>query len=235
MNTLAALSPLDFLALAVFAAAWLGYPLMVRIVGPHAINAGLHDIRVRWMREMALRDNRIVDASLIGHVVHSASFFASTSLIAIGALIGVLTGLDRLQPAIETLGKATPRALIELGILLPLVVLVHGLFQLTWALRQMNYVVALVGATPRVGDSARDAALAEATGSVLSSAIATFNAGIRSYYFALVALSWLVSPLALIAAAVALAALLLHRQRFSTVSAQMRHARALLLQMPDRK
>jgi uncharacterized membrane protein len=180
---------------------------------------------------MAVRDNRIVDSSLIGHVIHSASFFASTSLLAIGALIGVITGLDRLQPAIEGLGASTPHALLEIRILLPLAVLVHGLFQLTWALRQLNYTVALIGATPPMPkDSPLASELAEVTGDVLSSALTTFNVGIRSYYFALVALSWLVSPAALILAAVVLTILLLYRQGGSSVSTQMRRARALMLQ-----
>lgn len=234
MSALLSLSGLDAVALAVFVAVWLGYPVFVRVLGPGAINAGLHDIRVLWMRAMAGRDNRIVDSSLIGHVIHSASFFASTSLLAIGALIGILTGLDRLVPAIATLGAATSRDLLEVRILLPLAVLVQGLFQLTWALRQMNYIVALIGATPARVDPAIAEALAEETGSVLSSALTTFNAGIRSYYFALVALVWLVSPFALMAGALGLAYVLLHRQGWSGVSARMRRARALVMRAHGR-
>jgi uncharacterized membrane protein len=235
MSAIASIPLFDDIALAIFLAAWLGYPLFIRLLGPGAINAGLHDIRVLWMRSMAARDNRIVDSSLIGHVVHSASFFASTSLIAIGALIGVLTGLDRLQPAIEGLGANTPRALLEFRILLPLAVLVQGLFHLTWALRQLNYSVALIGATPPMqAGSALAGELAEVIGDVLSSALTTFNAGIRSYYFALVALAWLISPAALIFAACALTVLLLHRQGRSSVSVQMRRARALMLRAHGR-
>jgi len=67
---------------------WLAYGPAVRWFGGGAINTGLHNVRVLWMRSMLMRDNRIADSSLIGHVIHSASFFASTSLIAIGALLG---------------------------------------------------------------------------------------------------------------------------------------------------
>ncbi len=221
----------DLAALTVFLAAWLGYPVAIRLLGPGAINAGLHDVRVLWMRSMSLRDNRIFDSSLIGLVVHSTSFFASTSLIAIGALIGVLTGLDRLLPAFEGVGVAMPRGLLELKILLPLLVLVQGLFKLTWALRQLNYTVALLGAYPpmRLETGLRDRLTAE-IGGVLSSAVATFNAGIRSYYFALVALAWLAGPWALGIAACALTLLLLHRQSRSGVSARFARARALMIQ-----
>ena len=63
---------------------------VVRLLGPGAINAGLGEVRGRWMRAMVARDNRIVDSALIGHVMHSASFFASTSLLAVGALVATL-------------------------------------------------------------------------------------------------------------------------------------------------
>ena len=98
----------DLAALAIFTALWLGYGPAVRGIGRGTINTGLHSIRVLWMRAMLRRDNRIVVSALIGHVVHSASFFASTSLIAIGALLGVLTGIDRLQPALEGLSVSVP-------------------------------------------------------------------------------------------------------------------------------
>ncbi len=223
--------PGDLAALLLFCVLWLGYGPAVRWFGGGAINTGLHGVRVLWMRSMLMRDNRIADSSLIGHVIHSASFFASTSLIAIGALLGVLTGLDRLQPAIDGLALAAPvsRALLELKVLLPLAVLVHGLFKLTWALRQLNYTVALMGAMPPAPvPAAQLAPLAGGIGGVLSSALATFNAGIRSYYFALAGLSWLAGPWTLAGAGVLLIAILWHRQFASGVSRQFAAAKALV-------
>ena len=96
----------DWAALALFCALWLGYGPIVRLLGPQAVNAGLGPVRAWWMRSMVARDNRIVDSALIGHVMHSASFFASTSLLAVGALLGLLTGLDRLEPALSAFGGA---------------------------------------------------------------------------------------------------------------------------------
>jgi uncharacterized membrane protein len=106
-------------------------------------------------------------------------------------------------------------------------VLVHGLFKLTWSLRQLNYTVALIGAAPpTVPSGARRDAMAAAIGGVLTSASLTFNDGIRSYYFAVVGLSWLAGPWWLIAGALWLVAVLLHRQIGSKVSRQFRLARA---------
>ncbi len=222
---------IDLLTLLLFCTLWLGYGPVARWIGRGSINTGLHSVRVLWMRAMLRRDNRIVDSALIGHVVHSASFFASTSLIAIGALLGVLTGLDRLQPAIDGLAIGAPvsRQLLEIKVLLPVAVLVHGLFKLTWSLRQLNYTVALLGAAPAEPPTAqRRAAVATAIGGVLSSAILTFNDGIRSYYFAIAGLAWLAGPGWLAGAAVWLVAVLLHRQIGSKVSRQFKAARAVV-------
>jgi uncharacterized membrane protein len=230
MELLRILSAGDLAALALFCALWLGYGPIVRLLGPGAINAGLGEVRGRWMRAMVARDNRIVDSALIGHVMHSASFFASTSLLAVGALLGLLTGLDRLEPALALFGgEAAPRALVELKVLLPAVVLAHGVFLLTWALRQMNYIVALIGAVPAPPVEGGEA-LAEAMAGVLSSALTTFNSGIRSYYFALAALTWMAGPAVLASVSALLMAVLLHRQRFSDVSRQFARAKAALEQ-----
>ncbi len=183
LKPLATIPLADLAALILFTVMWLAYGPTIRWFGGGAINTGLHSVRVLWMRSMLMRDNRIADSSLIGLVVHSCSFFASTSLIGIGALLGVLTGLDRLQPAIEGLQIAAPvsRALLEVKVALPLAVLVHGLFKLTWSLRQLNYAIALMGAMPPAPiPEPQRSALAVELGSVLSSALATFNAGIRS-------------------------------------------------------
>lgn len=222
------LSPGDLAALVLFCALWLGYGPIVRLAGPRAINAGLGEVRAWWMRSLVARDNRIVDSALIGHVMHSASFFASTSLLAVGALVGLLTGLDRVEPALVLFGgEPAPRALLELKVLLPAAVLAHGVFLLTWALRQMNYTVALIGSAPPppVADAQ---ALADAMAGVLSSALTTFNSGIRSYYFALAALTWMAGPAVLAGVSLLLMAVLLHRQRFSAVSRQFARAKALL-------
>lgn len=225
------LPPPDLAALALFVALWLGYGPAQRWFGPATINARLHRVRVLWMHSMMRRDNRIADSSLIGHVVHSASFFASTSLIAIGALLGVLTGLERLQTALEGLGLGADRHVLAARVLLPLLVLVHGLFKLTWALRQLNYSVALMGAIPvEVPREPLRGELAERLGAVLTSALATFNDGIRSYYFALAAVLWLAGPWALTLGGAALFALLMFRQLRSGIAAEFAEAVRLVEQ-----
>lgn len=205
----------DLVGLAVFGAMWLGYGAAIRRIVPSSINARLGGLRVAWMRTMLTRDNRIVDSSLIGHVVHSASFFASTSLIVTGALLSLLSNVEHLQPAIEGLAfvAAVPRTLFELKIVLPLAVMVHGFVKFTWSIRQLNYTIALIGAAPdrsSLGTHADN--LATSIGNVMTAALTTFSDGMRSYYYALAGLAWLVGPWAMAVSAVLLTAMLVWRQ-----------------------
>jgi uncharacterized membrane protein len=75
---------LDKIALAIFVLSWLFYEPMLKwvSVGGH-LNSNMTRVRVAWMRNMALRENRFIDSQLMGHALNSASFFASTNLIVI--------------------------------------------------------------------------------------------------------------------------------------------------------
>ena len=77
---------LDRIALAVFVLGWLGYgPFIHAFRTRPSITSRMGDVRRAWMFAMLGRDNRIIDASLIGNTMHSATFFASTTMIALAA------------------------------------------------------------------------------------------------------------------------------------------------------
>ncbi len=134
-----ALSWADGIGLAAFLLLYIGYAPISRVLWRRSVNAQLGGLRVDWMRTMLRRDNRIVDSALIGHVAQSASFFASTSLIVIGALLSLLSNAERLQPALEGLAFVPPvaRVLFERKIVLPLAIMVHGFVRFTWSIRQL--------------------------------------------------------------------------------------------------
>jgi uncharacterized membrane protein len=220
-------SPADYLALALFAAVWAGYERLQRLlVRRHdGINHVLLVVRRAWMREAGRRDNRITDAALIGHVVHSTSFFASTTLLVIAALFGALGNSDRIHAALEPLVPIsdTPAAVaFKLGLLI--LVAVHALFRFTWALRQLNYFIALLGSIPRQGDELVGDAAAE----VLSHALGAMNSGMRAYYFGLAALAWFAGALWFAVATLCVVAVLLSRQLGSPTARALRRAASAL-------
>ena len=225
------LTVLDRVALSWFLLAWLGYGLAIHAVPwEGSITARMNDVRRAWMRTMLGRDNRITDASLIGHTVHSATFFASTTMVALAALLGMLGAFDRSVAALDALAftAKTSRMLAEAKLLLLVLVFAHTFLKLSWALRQLNYCLALLGAAPPKPDGPALDGIAEPIAAVLSLAIRSFNAGIRGYLFALAVLAWLLGPGAFLLATTGMVLMLLWRQFGSATAVAIRHSHAAL-------
>ncbi len=77
----------------------------------------------------------------------------------------------------------------------------------------INYTIALIGAAPdrdHVGPFLDR--LAQGIGDVMTAALTTFNAGLRSYYYALAGLAWIVGPWEMGIASVLLTSMLVWRQ-----------------------
>ena len=191
--------PLDAVALAWFFLLWAGYNLTVDwwLKRPLGLNQHMGLVRGAWMAAMLKRNDRVIDAILIGHLIHSVTFFASTTMLMVAALVGILAAVNQTFDAVMSLSFAiqTTKPMFELKLLLLTGIFVYAFFKFTWSLRQYNYACALVGATPAGVGPARLSGLSEPAGRVLTLAVVNFNGGLRAYYFALAVLSWLVHPL----------------------------------------
>ena len=112
LDSLAA--PLDLIAIAYFFLAIGIYRLIVSRAGleRRSLIGAVQQQRVRWMLNMAGRDNRMLDAILLGSLGQGNAFFASTSAIAVGGLTATLgSGAERLQYLLDALPltmQATP-------------------------------------------------------------------------------------------------------------------------------
>jgi len=184
----------DIAALVIFLVAWAAYEPLLRVLagGRHIINADMILIRRRWMGEMVgPTRQRLLDSQLMGHALNSASFFASSNLILIAGSAGLLFGGDGAYRAIESapLMAHSPPVLFSIKLGLIALTLARGFLSFIWAIRQLNYCVAVIGAAPLEAPEPVRQAYAEA-----ASAVLTFNAGVRAYYFALAAAAWLFGP-----------------------------------------
>ena len=135
--------------------------------------------------------------------------------IAIGggvALIGNTPTIARLAAdlPVETSG-------IDLGLkmLLALGFLANALLKFVWAHRLFGYCSILMAAVPN--DPSDPAALPRAlqAAEINITAAKSFNRGLRSIYFALAALAWILGPWTLVAATLAAATVLLRREFWS--------------------
>jgi uncharacterized membrane protein len=230
------LDPKDVAALAFFAVCWLAYQPLLSLLsrrGGPAINTDLNVVRAAWMRNMARRESHFLDGQLLGHALNSASFFASSNLILIAAAAGVLFGGQASFRNVSALVvvKTSSRILFDVQIGLILVTLARGLLDFIWGIRQLNYVLAALGATPE-DTKDNDPAFGEIAGRLLNPALHSVNSGVRGYYFALAAAAWLFGPWTFITATLGAVSLLLWRQRRSSAARAIADLRKLLERKP---
>lgn len=214
------MSLLDACALIWFVICWAAYAYYgdYRGRGPKGFVGVSHELRMQWMREVIARENRIVDASLVGNLMSSVSFFASTTMIIIGGIMALLGSADRAIEATSELpfARETSRDLWELKVLLLMALFVYAFFKFTWAIRQFNILSILIGAAPREGARVEDhTQYVEEAGKVNALAGDEFNRGIRAYYFGLAALTWFIQPW-LFLCVTTLVVVVLYRRDFSS-------------------
>lgn len=226
------LTTADWTALATFLTAWILYEPIRRAGGRRGglINTDMLVIRRAWMANMVARENRFMDGQLLGQVLNSNSFFASSNLILIAAATGMLFhGAESYRTAATLMVvKTSSRALFEAQVGLIALTLARGLLAFIWSIRQLNYSLAAFGAAPVAAAGAVNADYAAAAADLLNPALSAFTAGVRSYYFAAAAAAWLFGPWVFMGVTIGVVALLIWRQRLSPAAHAISRLRRLL-------
>jgi uncharacterized membrane protein len=213
-------TPLDLAALIWFLIVWLGYGWIAHHVPgrPIGLNHHMFTLRRSWMERMLERDNRIVDSQLVGHTIHSVTFFASTTMLVLAGLLSVFAEQDHIYGVVTRLPFTvrTSEEFFEAKLFLLIGLFVHGFFKLTWSLRQFNYLLALMGSAPLAPvKRQRRVQTARGIAVMLSQAVTSFTTGLRAYYFAFAALAWFIQPWLFMAMTTGMLAVLINRQVFS--------------------
>ena len=222
---------LDWASVGLFFVCWLGYDPILKVLARRSgtLNDDMAIIRGVWMKAMTHREIRLVDSQLMGHTINSASFFASTNLLLIAAVGGILFGGESALQGFAAIGAdGVPARLLEGKLALILVCLVRGLLDFIWSLRQLNYTLALIGSAPEVHSEADRVALGRAATGLLNPALSAFSQGVRAYYFALAAAAWLYGPVWLGIGVTAAFSLMVYRQAASPAARAIRQARRVL-------
>lgn len=226
---------LDWLALSLFLICWLGYGPLLDVLARRSgsLNADMLVVRRAWMQAMAHREIRLVDSQLLGHSINSAGFLASTNLLLIAAVAGILFGGENALRGLAQVGaEDTSLKVLEVRLALILLCLARGLLDFIWSIRQMNYALALIGATPELHKVADREALGRAAADLLNPALSAFSQGVRGYYFSLAAAAWMFGPIWLGLGVISAFSLLVWRQAASPAARAVRTARKLLEQGP---
>jgi uncharacterized membrane protein len=212
-----AISMDDWIALGTFMVLWLGYSRFSEH-GSHTasnlVNA-TNQYRLQWMREMVGRENRSVDAIMIGNLARSFTFFASTTIFILAAQMSFLGYRERLNLIIQEIpfARLNEPGLWQLKIFLLIFIFIFAFFKFTWSMRQYNYVSIFIGAAPdyRVRKDEHEA-IAQKGAQLLANAAKHFNNGLRAYYFGLATLAWFVHPYAFILATILVVCVIYRRE-----------------------
>ena len=215
---MASFTLLDYLALAFFVLSWLGYHLAVEHFGPgrRNLNVIMDEHRQAWIQQMIVRENRIVDTTIMVSLQNGTAFFASTSLFAVGGVLALFRSADEVIPVFSELpfGFAISRLAWDLKVMGLGLVFVYAFFKFAWAYRIFNYAAILLGAVPPAAHKGEEATLAAARRAVRMNIVAGrhFNRGQRAFFFALGYLGWFINGAVFILATSAVLLVMWRRQ-----------------------
>lgn len=223
----------NLVALAVFLFAWVFYEPLLTAFGKkrgHVVHTDLAVIRNAWMHNMTSREVRLMDSQLLGQTLNSCSFFASSNLILIAAASGALFGGPRSFATVSALElvHTSSRLMFELQLSLVVAALARGLLDFIWAIRQINYCLAGLGSVPDPLPPHERDAFGDILARLMNPALGSFSAGVRGYYFALAAASWLFGPWTFLGVTTLMVGLLFWRQRASPAANAIHDLRRLI-------
>ncbi|MDH3287369.1 MAG: DUF599 domain-containing protein [Betaproteobacteria bacterium] len=195
---------LDLLALLLFTVLWVGYQWYTDYSPTAQPRLGREMQRHmrEWVLRMVERDNRMVDINVLRNLTRSCQFFASTTMLILGALVALMGYTGRAAIVVSELPfvQEVSQRLWEFKILVLLLIFVYAFFKFTWSIRQFGFCSILVGATQKTpSDVAQHLPQIERITVVVSYANRNFNQGLRAYYFGTAAMSWFLHPALMIA------------------------------------
>ncbi len=210
----------DWAAMAAFIVGWVGYAFFAtqRSLRRPSFLARSNSVRRQWMLQATYREVRMLDGLVVQQMSSTASFFASTSILIIGALLAVLGATEKASDLVREIPFAARTSLLvfDLKVVVLAAIFVYAFFRFTWSIRQYSVGVLLVAAAPEAElfkDDAQREAFADRAGRVMGLAAESFNDGLRAYYMSFAAMAWFFSPWAM-AVVTAGVVLVLYRREF---------------------
>jgi len=213
---------LDILAVSLTVIAWLGIGYAIENPPRKRLSVSylMQDYRHQWMRQMITRVPRVFDGTIIDSLRQGTAFFASASMIAVGGGLAIVGNPAVVMGIANDLPLSSDVANLRLRALFVVLFLANALLKFVWANRLFGYCAVMMGAVPNDPADPMAAVRAAQAADLNIHAAKSFNRGLRSIYFALGALGWLLGPYALMATTV-LASDVLIRRDFASVSREI--------------
>lgn len=206
--------PFDVAAVVFILLLWVGIGWLIEHppAARPSVSVLMADYRREWMRQFVTRQPRIFDATVIDSLRQGTAFFASACMIAIGGGVALVGNPQQLAEISAELTLPDAGVTLEVKLILVVAFLANALLKFIWSHRLFGYCAILMAAVPNdTGDPLAFPRAAKAA-EVNIHAAKSFNRGLRSIYFALGALGWLLGPAALMVTAVLAAGVLIRRE-----------------------
>ncbi|OKL42819.1 DUF599 domain-containing protein [Pseudovibrio exalbescens] len=215
------ISPYDLGALVFFVSAWAFYNWLI-YMSPwkkKSLTQMMDSYRHEWLRAMLSRQMRIADTNIASGLQQGTSFFASTSLLAIGGAFAILNSTEK----VLELASKMPIQLNQnpvhwetkaIGLLL---ILAYSFFKFGWAYRLFNYATIVMGSVPDTSGPEDAVAVerADRAARLVTLAGRHFSRGQASLFFSVGYLGWYGGPTVFVLATLFIAIVLIRRQFFS--------------------
>ncbi len=203
LDHMALLGVFDWIAVGVIVTAWLilGWMIEYPSAKHPSVTVLMSERRRDWMKVFVTRDPRIFDSQILGGLRQGTAFFASTCLLAVGGVLALAGNTEPLRGvAAEVTDMAVPVLIFQLKLALVALFLTNAFLKFVWANRIFGYCAVLMAAVPNEPDDPTSYPRAAQAAELNIRAAINFNRGLRSMYFALGALAWLLGPVALLVA-----------------------------------
>lgn len=221
-------SMLDLAAVALIVLAWLAIGLRIESATNEKQSTSkiVAQYRRDWMVQFITRQPRIFDSAILSSLRQGASFFASATMIATGGGLALLGNTERLSGVAQDLAQTSaPELVWEVKILFVILFLANAFLKFVWSHRLFGYCAVVMASVPNDETDPTALPRARKAGEINITAARSFNRGLRSVYFSMAALAWLIGPVSLIFATLFTFAVLWRREFAS-------HSRSVLMQ-PD--
>lgn len=203
-----------------FVFCWVGYTTFARRQAKQrkCIASVMHRHRISWIERLVYRENFIADTALLASLERQVTFFASTTILILAALLTLLGTSESLFSVLDSMPHTIPFTMfdVQIRLMLMISIFIFAFFTFTWSMRQYGFCSVLMGACPTVTESTEVSSehrkyivhLAK----IIDHAGHSYNYGLRSYYFAMSTLAWFIHPLAFVVSTASVVLVLYQRE-----------------------
>ena len=223
-------SALDLVAAGILVFTWATVSLLIENAPAkfRSTSQIMAEFRREWMRQFVTRQPRIFDSQIVSSLRQGTAFFASASMISIGGALALLGNADRLRGVAQdlTLG-ADPVLVWEVKIFFMLLFAVNAFLKFVWSHRLFGYCSVLMAAVPNEPDDPQAYVRAGQAAEINITAARGYNRGLRSVYFGIASVAWLLGAVPLLIATVFTLGVILRREFASESRAVLLSSRVL--------